>query len=163
MFLCLTVTVRRLQELVSLVESLRLKLLAERRKNLLQEIQIRNEMGDMMMQQIMEAEELHRSVCVYLSIKRMRYVEFNPIILNIRSHFSRQMVDLKEGYEEKMESTFDMYKEALKEHAYQCALERLEEDYIPIEEYNEELERIKACKRLSTSNAQQYYNAPDTI
>ncbi|XP_056599926.1 kinesin-like protein KIF20A [Triplophysa dalaica] len=108
------------EELVSLVESLRLKLLAERRKNLLQEIQIRNEMGDMMMQQIMEAEELH----------------------------SRQMVDLKEGYEEKMESTFDMYKEALKEHAYQCALERLEEDYIPIEEYNEELERVKELENL---------------
>ncbi|KAA0723870.1 Kinesin-like protein KIF20A [Triplophysa tibetana] len=112
------------EELVSLVESLRLKLLAERRKNLLQEIQIRNEMGDVMMQQIMEAEELH----------------------------SRQMVDLKEGYEEKMESTFDMYKEALKEHAYQCALERLEEDYIPIEEYNEELERVKARKRLNISS-----------
>lgn len=45
---------------MNLVESLRLKLLAERRKNLLQEIQIRKEMGDAMLQQIMEAEELHR-------------------------------------------------------------------------------------------------------
>lgn len=62
------------------------------------------------------------------------------------------MVDLKESYEEKMESTFDMYKEALKEHAYQCALERLEDDYIPIEEYNEELERVKACQHVSTSS-----------
>lgn len=57
---------------------------------------------------------------------------------------SRQMEDLKESYEEKMDSTFEMYKEALKEHAYQCALERLEEDYIPIEEYSEEQERVKA-------------------
>lgn len=48
---------------MGLVESLRVKLLAERRKNLLQEIQIRKEMGDAMMQQIMEAEELHRCVC----------------------------------------------------------------------------------------------------
>lgn len=44
------------------MESLRVKLLAERRKNLLQEIQIRKEMGDAMLQQIMEAEELHRCV-----------------------------------------------------------------------------------------------------
>ncbi|XP_058639452.1 kinesin-like protein KIF20A isoform X2 [Onychostoma macrolepis] len=108
------------EELVSLVEGLRVKLLAERRKNLLQEIQIRKEMGDAMLQQIMEAEELH----------------------------SRQMVDLKESYEEKMDSTFEMYKEALKEHAYQCALERLEEDYIPIEEYNEEQERVKELEKL---------------
>lgn len=46
-----------------MVESLRAKLLAERKKNLLQEIQIRREMGDAMMQQIMELEELHRCVC----------------------------------------------------------------------------------------------------
>ncbi|ROL48129.1 Kinesin-like protein KIF20A [Anabarilius grahami] len=104
------------EELVNLVESLRVKLLAERRKNLLQEIQIRKEMGDAMLQQIMEAEELH----------------------------SRQLVDLKESYEEKMDSTFEMYKEALKDHAYQCALERLEEDYIPVDEFNEEQERVKA-------------------
>ncbi|XP_073691852.1 kinesin-like protein KIF20A [Garra rufa] len=108
------------EELLNLVESLRVKLLAERRKNLLQEIQIRKEMGDAMLQQIMEAEELH----------------------------SRQMVDLKESYEEKMDSTFEMYKEALKDHAYQCALERLEEDYIPIEEYNEEQERVKELEKL---------------
>ncbi|KAK9972686.1 hypothetical protein ABG768_025974 [Culter alburnus] len=108
------------EELVNLVESLRVKLLAERRKNLLQEIQIRKEMGDAMLQQIMEAEELH----------------------------SRQLVDLKESYEEKMDSTFEMYKEALKDHAYQCALERLEEDYIPIDEFNEEQERVKELEKL---------------
>ncbi|XDV17271.1 hypothetical protein PO909_023167, partial [Leuciscus waleckii] len=107
------------EELLNLVESLRSKLMAERRKNLLQEIQIRKEMGDAMLQQITEAEELH----------------------------SRQLVDLKESYEEKMDSTFDMYKEALKEHAYQCALERLEEDYIPIDEYSEEQERAKALEK----------------
>lgn len=45
---------------MNLVESLRAKLLAERKKNLLQEIQIRREMGDVMMQQIMEMEECHR-------------------------------------------------------------------------------------------------------
>ncbi|KAK7175658.1 hypothetical protein R3I93_000042 [Phoxinus phoxinus] len=107
------------EELLSLVESLRSKLMAERRKNLIQEIQIRKEMGDAMLQQITEAEELH----------------------------SRQLEDLKESYEEKMDSTFEMYKEALKEHAYQCALERLEEDYIPIEEYSEEQERAQALEK----------------
>lgn len=122
------------EELLSLVESLRVKLLAERRKNLLQEIQIRKEMGDEMMQQIMEAEELH----------------------------SRQMVDLKESYEERMESTFDMYKEALKEHAYQCALERLEDDYIPIEEYNEELERVKELEKLVSELEQKCQRSAST-
>ena len=46
------------------------------------------------------------------------------------------MALLKQGYEEKLDNTFELYKDALKEHAYQCAVERLEEDYIPIEEYN---------------------------
>lgn len=49
-----------------MVEGLRTKLLAERKKNLLQEIQIRREMGDAMMQQIMEIEELHRCLYLYL-------------------------------------------------------------------------------------------------
>ncbi|XP_060779344.1 kinesin-like protein KIF20A [Neoarius graeffei] len=107
------------EELLNLVEGLRTKLLAERKKNLLQEIQIRREMGDAMMQQIMEIEELH----------------------------SRQMADLKEGYEEKMDNTFEMYKEALKEHAYQCALERLEEEYVPLEEFTAEQDRAKELER----------------
>ncbi|MCJ8731715.1 hypothetical protein PDJAM_G00202750 [Pangasius djambal] len=107
------------EELLNLVESLRAKLLAERKKNLLQEIQIRREMGDAMMQQIMEIEELH----------------------------SRQMADLKESYEEKMDSTFEMYKEALKEHAYQCALERLEEEYVPLDEFTAEQDRAKELER----------------
>ncbi|KAG7330038.1 hypothetical protein KOW79_006260 [Hemibagrus wyckioides] len=107
------------EELLNLVESLRAKLLAERKKNLLQEIQIRREMGDVMMQQIMEMEECH----------------------------SRQMADLKESYEEKMGSTFEMYKEALKEHAYQCALERLEEEYVPLDEFTAEQDRAKELER----------------
>ncbi|KAM9501256.1 kinesin-like protein KIF20A [Clarias gariepinus] len=107
------------EELLNLVESLRAKLLAERKKNLLQEIQIRREMGDAMMQQIMEIEELH----------------------------SRQMADMKESYEEKMDSTFEMYKEALKEHAYQCALERLEEEYVPVDEFTAEQDRAKELER----------------
>lgn len=53
------------------------------------------------------------------------------------------MADLKEGYEEKMDSTFEMYKEALKEHAYQCALERLEEEYVPLDEFTAEQDHAK--------------------
>ncbi|KAI4881028.1 hypothetical protein NFI96_021796 [Prochilodus magdalenae] len=110
------------EELFNLLESLRAKLLAERKKNLLQEIQIRKEMGDAMMQQIMEIDEAHR-------------------------HAYFAMADLKESYEEKMDSRFEMYKEVLKEHAYQCALERLEEDYVPVEEYTAEQDRAKELER----------------
>lgn len=53
------------------------------------------------------------------------------------------MADMKESYEEKMDSTFEMYKEALKEHAYQCALERLEEEYVPVDEFTAEQDRAK--------------------
>lgn len=49
------------QELVSMIESLRNKLLAERRRNLVQEMEIRKEMGDAMLQQLMESEEQRRS------------------------------------------------------------------------------------------------------
>lgn len=110
------------EELFGIIESLRAKLLAERRKNLVQEIQIRKEMGDAMLQQLMDSEEQH----------------------------SRQIAELKDGYEEKLENTFELYKDALKEHAYQCAMDRMEEDYIPIEEYNTAQGREQELKsRLS--------------
>lgn len=47
-----------------MIEMLRTKLLAERRRNLTQEMEIRKEMGDAMIQQIMESEELHAYVSV---------------------------------------------------------------------------------------------------
>lgn len=43
-----------------MIENLRTKLLAERRRNLVQEMEIRKEMGDAMLQQLMESEELRR-------------------------------------------------------------------------------------------------------
>ncbi len=48
------------QEAVNMIELLRTKLLAERRRNLVQEMEIRKEMGDAMLQQLMESEELRR-------------------------------------------------------------------------------------------------------
>uniref|UniRef100_A0A671TVR8 Kinesin-like protein n=1 Tax=Sparus aurata TaxID=8175 RepID=A0A671TVR8_SPAAU len=100
-------------ELMNVIESMRTKLLAERRRNLVQEMEIRKEMGDAMLQQIMESEELR----------------------------SRQIEELKESYQEKMENTFEMYKDAIKEHAYQSAMNNLEDDYVPLDEFIAEQEK----------------------
>uniref|UniRef100_UPI0037E872B7 kinesin-like protein KIF20A n=1 Tax=Semicossyphus pulcher TaxID=241346 RepID=UPI0037E872B7 len=104
---------------VGMIESLRSKLLAERRRNLVQEMDIRKEMGDAMLQQLMESEELR----------------------------SRQMEELKESYQEKLENTFEMYKDAIKEHAYQRAMNNLEDDYVPLDEFIAEQEKVEALKR----------------
>lgn len=45
-----------------MIESLRATLLAERRRNLVQEMEIRREMGDAMLQQLVESEELRKWV-----------------------------------------------------------------------------------------------------
>ncbi|TNN65114.1 Kinesin-like protein KIF20A [Liparis tanakae] len=106
-------------ELVNMIESLRTKLLAERRRNLVQEMEIRKEMGDAMLQQLMESEEL-----------RIRQIE-----------------EQKESYQEKLENTFEMYKDAIKEHAYQCAMNNLEDDYVPLEEFIAVQEKVEALTR----------------
>ncbi|XP_020501028.1 kinesin-like protein KIF20A isoform X2 [Labrus bergylta] len=106
-------------EIVSMIENLRSKLLVERRRNLVQEMEIRKEMGDAMLQQIMESEELR----------------------------TRQIEELKESYQEKLENTFEMYKDAIKEHAYQSAMNNLEDDYVPLDEFVAEQEKVEALKR----------------
>ncbi|XP_077480797.1 kinesin-like protein KIF20A [Stigmatopora argus] len=106
-------------ELVDAIESLRAKLLIERRRNLEQEIEIRKEMGDAMLQQIAKSQELH----------------------------SQQIEELKESYQEKMENTFEIYKDAIKEHAYKSAISNLEDDYVPLEEFIAEQEKVEALKR----------------
>ncbi|XP_044033321.1 kinesin-like protein KIF20A isoform X2 [Siniperca chuatsi] len=106
-------------EVVNMIETLRTKLLAERRRNLVQEMEIRKEMGDAMLQQLMESEELR----------------------------SRQIEELKESYQEKLENTFEMYKEVIKEHAYQSAMNNLEDDYVPLDEFIAEQEKVEALKR----------------
>lgn len=45
-----------------MIDILRTKLLAERRRNLVQEIEIRKEMGDAMLTQILKSEERHKFV-----------------------------------------------------------------------------------------------------
>ncbi|XP_074549991.1 kinesin-like protein KIF20A isoform X2 [Halichoeres trimaculatus] len=112
-------TVLPQQDLVGMIESLKTKLLAERRKNLVQEMEIRKEMGDAMLQQIMESEELR----------------------------SQEIEKLKESYQEKLENTFEMYKDAIKEHAYQSAMNNLEDDYVPLDEFIAEQEKVETLKR----------------
>ncbi|KAM9332599.1 kinesin-like protein KIF20A [Pholidichthys leucotaenia] len=105
-------------ELVNMMENLRTKLLAERRRNLVQEIEIRKEMGDAMLQQLMESEELR----------------------------IRQREELKESYQEKLENTFEMYKDAIKEHAYLSAMSNLEDNYVPLNEFVAEQQKVEALK-----------------
>ncbi|XP_043960556.1 kinesin-like protein KIF20A [Gambusia affinis] len=106
-------------ELLDIIENLRIKFLTERRKNLVQEMEIRKEMGDAMLQQLLESEEL-----------RIRQVE-----------------ELKESYAEKLENTFEMYKDAIKEHAYQNAMSNLEDNYVPLDEFTAEQEKAEALRR----------------
>ncbi|KAJ8376679.1 hypothetical protein SKAU_G00072590 [Synaphobranchus kaupii] len=107
------------EDLLNVIENLKEKLLAERRRNLVQEIEIRKEMGDAMLQQLMESDELR----------------------------SRQMAELKESYEEKLENTFELYKDALKDHAYQRALERIEDEYVHMDEFLDEQRKVEELKR----------------
>ena len=53
------------------------------------------------------------------------------------------MVELKESYDDKLENTFEMYKEAFKEHAYQCAMARIGENFVPINEFIAEEEKVE--------------------
>ncbi|XP_014911726.1 kinesin-like protein KIF20A isoform X1 [Poecilia latipinna] len=106
-------------DLLNIIENLRTKFLAERKKNLVQEMEIRKEMGDAMLQQLLESEELR----------------------------IRQAEELKESYAEKLENTFEMYKDAIKEHAYQCAMSNLEDNYVPLVAFTAEQEKAEALKR----------------
>lgn len=53
------------------------------------------------------------------------------------------MEELKESYQEKLENTFEMYKDAIKEHAYQCAMSSLEDNYVPLDEFTAEQEKVE--------------------
>ncbi|XP_034998874.2 kinesin-like protein KIF20A isoform X1 [Hippoglossus stenolepis] len=120
-------------ELVNAIESLRTKLLAERRRNLVLEMEIRKEMGDAMIQQLMESEELR----------------------------SRRIDELKESYQEKLENTFEMYKDAIKEHAYQSAMNNLEDDYVPLDEFIAEEEKVEALRcKVSEMDSRRMSSVP---
>ncbi|XP_037549699.1 kinesin-like protein KIF20A [Nematolebias whitei] len=105
-------------EFLNMIDILRTKLLAERRRNLVQEIEIRKEMGDAMLKQILKSEERH----------------------------NRQIEELRERHAEKLENTFEMYKDAIKKHAYQCALNDLEDNYVPLDEFSAEQKKAEALQ-----------------
>lgn len=65
----------------------------------------------------------------------------------------RQAEELKESYQEKLENTFEMYKEAIKEHAYQSAMNKLEEDYVPLDEFIAEQEKVEVCSTQAKLSA----------
>lgn len=62
---------------------------------------------------------------------------------------SRQIEELKESYQEKLENTFEMYKDAIKEHAYQSAMNNLEDDYVPLDEFVAEEKKVEVCHLIS--------------
>lgn len=147
------------QELTSIIENLRTKLLAERRRNLVQEMEIRKEMGDAMLKQLMESEELRRwGVFCFLTVMQIcgiARLQFSVLgfdgaklgDLHLVKMFSRQIEKLKESYQEKLENTFEMYKDAIKEHAYQSAMTSLEDDYVPLGEFIAEQEKVEVSHK----------------
>ncbi|XP_010152080.1 PREDICTED: kinesin-like protein KIF20A [Eurypyga helias] len=109
------ITILSHEDLLKTTETLKEKLVAERQSKLLLEVKIRREMAEAMFRQLLETEEA----------------------------WSNRLEDLKDSYEEKLESTFGMYKEAIKKHAYVCAMEQIEDHYVPIEEFLAEQEKVE--------------------
>ncbi|XP_068022799.1 kinesin-like protein KIF20A [Melanerpes formicivorus] len=109
------ITILSHEDLLKTTESLKEKLIAERQSKLLLEVKIRREMAGAMFRQLLETEEA----------------------------WSNRLEDLKDSYEEKLESKFEMYKEAIKKHAYVCAMEQIEHHYVPIEEFLAEQEKVE--------------------
>ncbi|NXL32784.1 KI20A protein, partial [Glaucidium brasilianum] len=114
------ITILSHEDLLKTTENLKEKLVAERQSKLLLEVKIRREMAEAMFRQLLETEEAWRQVILY-----------------------NRLEDMKDSYEEKLESKFEMYKEAIKKHAYVCAMEQIEDHYVPIEEFLAEQEKVE--------------------
>ncbi|NXD95281.1 KI20A protein, partial [Chaetorhynchus papuensis] len=112
------ITILSHEDLLKAAETLKEKLVAERQSKLLLEVKIRKEMAEAMFRQLLETEEAWRQVV-------------------------NRLEDVKDSYEEKLESKFEMYKEAIKKHAYMCAMEQIEDHYVPIEEFLAEQEKVE--------------------
>lgn len=61
---------------------------------------------------------------------------------------SRQIEELKESFEEKLENTFEIYKDAIRQHAYQSAMNNLEDDYVPFDEFIAEQDKVEVCNAI---------------
>ncbi|NXM59827.1 KI20A protein, partial [Illadopsis cleaveri] len=114
------ITILSHEDLLKAAEDLKEKLVAERQSKLLLEVKIRKEMAEAMFRQLLETEEAWRQVMLH-----------------------NRLEDMKDSYEEKLESKFEMYKEAIKKHAYMCAMEQIEDHYVPIEEFLAEQEKVE--------------------
>ncbi|NWW77292.1 KI20A protein, partial [Climacteris rufus] len=114
------ITILSHEDLLKTAENLKEKLFAERQNKLLLEVKIRKEMAEAMFRQLLETEEAWRQVTLH-----------------------NRLEDMKDSYEEKLESKFEMYKEAIKKHAYMCAMEQIEDHYVPIEEFLAEQEKVE--------------------
>ncbi|NWQ76977.1 KI20A protein, partial [Columbina picui] len=114
------ITILSHEDLLKTTENLKERLVAERQSKLLLEVKIREEMAEAMFQQLLEIEEGWRQVILH-----------------------NRLEDMKDSYEEKLESKFEMYKEAIKKHAYVCAMEQIEDHYVPIEEFLAEQEKVE--------------------
>ncbi|KAM5157918.1 kinesin-like protein KIF20A isoform 1-T2 [Mantella aurantiaca] len=109
------VTVMSPEDFLRKIEDLKEKLMAERQSKLLLELQIRKEMGEAMYQQMVHLDET----------------------------WSKRLEDFKETTEEQLESRLEMYKKAIKNHAFRQAMEDLEENYVPYEEFQTEQEKVE--------------------
>ncbi|NXJ55969.1 KI20A protein, partial [Spizaetus tyrannus] len=114
------ITILSHEDLLKTAENLKEKLVAEKQSKLLLEVKIRREMAEAMFRQLLETEEAWRQVILH-----------------------NRLEDMKDSYEEKLESKFEMYKEAIKKHAYVCAMEQIEDHYVPIEEFLAEQEKVE--------------------
>ncbi|KGL99486.1 Kinesin-like KIF20A, partial [Charadrius vociferus] len=114
------ITILSHEDLLKTAENLKEKLLAERQSKLLLEVKIRREMAEAMFRQLLETEEAWRQVILH-----------------------NRLEDMKDSYEEKLESKFEMYKEAIKKHAYMCAMEQIEDHYVPVEEFLAEQQKVE--------------------
>ncbi|NXI89282.1 KI20A protein, partial [Rhipidura dahli] len=114
------ITILSHEDLLKAAENLKEKLVVERQSKLLLEVKIRKEMAEAMFRQLLETEEAWRQVILH-----------------------NRLEDMKDSYEEKLESKFEMYKEAIKKHAYMCAMEQIEDHYVPIEEFLAEQEKVE--------------------
>uniref|UniRef100_A0A8C5MF53 Kinesin-like protein n=1 Tax=Leptobrachium leishanense TaxID=445787 RepID=A0A8C5MF53_9ANUR len=125
------------EDLLKKIEELKEKLLAERQSKLILELQIRKEMGEAMYQQMVDLEE----------------------------NYSRRFEDLKDACEEQLESRLDMYKRAIKNHAYRQATEELDENYVSLDEFQAEQEKVEErdnrIKELEMALGRKEYSGED--
>ncbi|XP_066434407.1 kinesin-like protein KIF20A [Eleutherodactylus coqui] len=104
------------EDLLRKIEELKEKLVSERQGKLVLEMQIRKEMGEAMYQQMVYLDET----------------------------WSKRFEDFRETTEEQLENRLEMYKKAIKNHAYRHAVEELETDYVPLDEFQAEQEKVEA-------------------